>query len=737
MIQQMKRSGRFNPQALPIALKIVGTLGLLLVVGALIIRSMLSGIIAGAQTDIVQHELAAVSQDQAESVVDTLDDEIAGLRELGTGLDFRLGVKAGNDAIFEENVPTFQQNDTVNALAGAYLEAHPELEAIAVVGQTGHVLAATSVVETLPAPGDWDWFEAVFSGQTVLLNPHDDSLTGVRGVDIIIPVYAPYEPDIVAGALVAVWNLDNATSVTPIRQRSLMIAGPGGRVLHQSGTMVELVLSSNLQKMFEDEPSGSFSYTAPDQRDWLYGQTHLADVNGIRPEVAALNWTVAVREPLSVTAAATTTLTRRVSVAIYIALAVVLIFTTGVAYLVLRPLSRLTAAADHVRAGELETPIPHLPQDEVGRLADILRDLVTRLLGRLKQLDAAVAVSRVTVRSLDVDQLLEDAMIALVDEFELSGARVYLTDESFKYLYLAAAMGAVNSSRLKERHTVPIDEHSHVGRAVMLAEAQLATMPGYSLSEVALPLVSGAQILGVLCLTARRDRDFDMEDIDMLSLVADQLSSALQNARLYRETTANVEEIAALNRRLTRRAWEEYLARGDMLRYTRDPLQDWPEVPDEARAATQLYEDEEGRAIIAVPLIVRGQPVGTLTVSRPRDESWTQDERLLLEAVSDRLARLAESVRLVEETSWQAEREQRVNEMAASLQHAATVDEVLQTALERLGDAMGAGQVSLRLGQPASQSADSHSGANGHQHDNENGNAHMAASASADETGEA
>ena len=62
---------------------------------------------------------------------------------------------------------------------------------------------------------------------------------------------------------------------------------------------------------------------------------------------------------------------------------------------------------------------------------------------------------------------------------------------------------------------------------------------------------------------------------------------------------------------------------------------------------------------------------------------------------------IAEGIRLVEESSRRAEREQVVNEVSADmLQRAASVDNVLQTALNKLGDALGSDTVSLRLGSP-------------------------------------
>ena len=105
--------------------------------------------------------------------------------------------------------------------------------------------------------------------------------------------------------------------------------------------------------------------------------------------------------------------------------------------------------------------------------------------------------------------------------------------------------------------------------------------------------------------------------------------------------------------------------------------------------------------MLAAPLVLRGEAIGTLAVTRPPGERWSHDEVTLLESVASRLAMIAESIRLVEESTQRAEREQRVNEVSASLlQRAASVDSVLQTALNQLGGALGSEHVSLRIGRP-------------------------------------
>jgi GAF domain-containing protein len=265
---------------------------------------------------------------------------------------------------------------------------------------------------------------------------------------------------------------------------------------------------------------------------------------------------------------------------------------------------------------------------------------------------------------------------------------------------------------MAEGERIPLNEDSLVGRAMLLNEPQTGPvdvrLPSYGKvrrPSLALPLQAGGRIFGGVLLLAEVGRAFDPQTIDLLRLVIDQLASALENARLFEQSVANVAEIEALNRRLTREAWEEYIGDGESLRHTLDPQSQWPDdleaLRERAELVIETYEDSNGRSVLAAPLVSRGEPIGTLAVTRPAGETWTRDERLLFEAVASRLALMAENIRIVEEASLRAEHERRVNEVSAGLmQRTESVEGVLQAALNQLSSVLGSEHVSLRIGRP-------------------------------------
>jgi GAF domain-containing protein len=71
--------------------------------------------------------------------------------------------------------------------------------------------------------------------------------------------------------------------------------------------------------------------------------------------------------------------------------------------------------------------------------------------------------------------------------------------------------------------------------------------------------------------------------------------------------------------------------------------------------------------------------------------------RTLLQAVTERMAFSLENARLFEQAQLAAERELQINRITAQLQGLTTIEDVLTTAVEALGDVLDANQGSIRL----------------------------------------
>ena len=78
-------------------------------------------------------------------------------------------------------------------------------------------------------------------------------------------------------------------------------------------------------------------------------------------------------------------------------------------------------------------------------------------------------------------------------------------------------------------------------------------------SEMALPLVqAGGQVIGVLDIQSTEPNAFKHDDIEILITLADQVSMAITNARLYEDTQKNLLESDMLYRRDLQTGWKKF-----------------------------------------------------------------------------------------------------------------------------------------------------------------------------------
>lgn len=712
---------RIDLRALPISVKITLGLGIALAIGGVFTDIVMSQIVRESQSAEVLQDLQTFSRSQAFRVVDAINEQATILSRFGVSTVLQEGLLKHEAADIDKAAPSaghiYEPDTVLTAELTTFRGEHPEFDSVALVSPEGHLIAISPVPPNVDKRADakWPWFDAAFNnriGATYISGPIEDNLTGQRGVHLAVPVYDQNSPGVTVGVLYAVWNLSNAqTLVTPGGERQGIVLEANGRVLlsplQSQGTSVAL----KLLDLFKQSPSDAFIFTDDQQSRALYGYTRLDGLGLNDPAITKLGWIVVVREPGNVLEGNINFLLSRLRILLAIVAGAAAVAILALSRVLFLPLRRLTSAAGQIEHGSLDTPIPQFSKDEIGQLAAILDNVVSQLLRRVRQLRNAIQISRVTSVTRTTSQMLDDVARALGQQFDYPDVRIFLADMPNKRLRLEAAFGAESERLQKIGFRLPLDETSLVGRSMLLNEPLLGggkealRQAGLITehSELSVPLSSGGQMLGAIHILAGRLRELDREDMEVMSLIADQLSASIQNARLIEQSHAQVAEIEALNRRLTRQAWEEYVGEAGALRHTLDPDQQWPSALGEVRQHTEIraetYQDSDGRSVLAAPLILRGEPVGTLAVTRPGSEKWTRDEILLLESIASRMAMIAEGIRLVEESSRRADREQRVNEISATLLGRATsVETVLRSALNELGGALGSDRISLRIG---------------------------------------
>lgn len=104
------------------------------------------------------------------------------------------------------------------------------------------------------------------------------------------------------------------------------------------------------------------------------------------------------------------------------------------------------------------------------------------------------------------------------------------------------------------------------------------------------------------------------------------------------------------------------------------------------------------KAEIAVPIAIGGELLGVLDVQHDVPGVLTEQDVTLLQSVASQVAIALRNARAYEQAQAQAQREAIVNRITQRLQTAVDVDSVLQIAAKELGQALGARQTDVQIG---------------------------------------
>ncbi len=378
--------------------------------------------------------------------------------------------------------------------------------------------------------------------------------------------------------------------------------------------------------------------------------------------------------------------------------------------------SRLTSALGQSRdlVGELE--------DQRGRLEEQVAERTADLAHRSAQLEAAAQVARDAARIRDVDQLLAETADFISTRFGFYHTGIFMLDGAGEFAVLRAASSEGGKRMLAKGHRLRVGKEGIVGHVAGAEQARVALDVGEDAvffdnpdlpttrSEVALPLLVGDEVLGVLDVQSIEREAFGEQDVTVLQTLADQVAIAISNARLIRQVQESLETERRAYGQMTLEAWHDLVRGGFGAGQRYDPQRVLP--AGDSMRAEMLQAMKEERAVagrddlgptMALPLRVRGQVIGVLDAHKPAGRGrWTEDEVALFEALVDQLGVALDSARLFQDTQRRAAEDRLVGEITSRLRATLDIDTVLQTAVREVGSALGAAKVDLRLHSPGS-----------------------------------
>jgi GAF domain-containing protein len=333
------------------------------------------------------------------------------------------------------------------------------------------------------------------------------------------------------------------------------------------------------------------------------------------------------------------------------------------------------------------------------------------------RLRLAAQIARDAASAQDLDDLLNRSTSLLLDRFDLYHTGIFLMDQKREYAVLTASPTEAGQQMIADSYKIRVGNPDIVaqvaasGEPVIMLDSDIeprriknALLPN-TRSEMALPLKVEGNLIGVLDVQSEKTQGFNQDDVDILQILADQLASAIERARLLQQVQQNFIELEQAYGRSTRENWKSLFESGliknsgyrfDNIRI--QPIREIPPLGQEAMQTGSTIVQNNGnpaQKLVAIPIKLRGHPIGTVTVSLK--EGYSHTTVSTIEQVIERLAASLESARLFEEARLRADREQAISHVMTAISSAADYDAILRATVEEIGKTLGDSEVSIRI----------------------------------------
>lgn len=443
----------------------------------------------------------------------------------------------------------------------------------------------------------------------------------------------------------------------------------------------------------------------------------------------------------------------RLSILIATILAGVISFAaTLAARMINNPIQDLTSTALALSSGDLSVQTSIRSRDELGvlgnsfnQMAAQLQQLIAGLEDRVRertqemarqnealrlrsrQLETIADVAQDVVAAQELEALFAKVTRMISERFNFYHVGIFLLDEQAEYAVLRAANSEGGQRMLARQHKLKVGESGIVGHATYTGTPRIATDVGQDAvffnnpdlpltrSEMALPLKVGDRVIGALDVQSTESNAFSEEDIQLFTILSDQVAIAIYNSRLYAETAQALSEAQAVHRRYLSQEWSREIEEGAHSGYRYTPQGVVAQQAVELTGET----DGSGDGLLTVPVKLRGETIGVIRLQddASRIRNWTEEEVETVQSVADQVALALENARLFTQTARKADRERRVLEITSKIRSTNDPQAMLQIAVEELQRTLRASRAQVvlqpRVPEPAAVSGDNGNGKNG------------------------
>ncbi len=389
---------------------------------------------------------------------------------------------------------------------------------------------------------------------------------------------------------------------------------------------------------------------------------------------------------------------------------------------------------------------------ENARLFEETRQYVSRLERKTRDMGLVHQVSRMVSSSLDLTRILETTVEQMAAVFEADHSGILLFDPAHTYGQVVAeypstgatierfpVQGYLAAERIiADREPLVIED---TWQDPLMAAVREAMHRLDIRSMLIVPLTVRGEVIGSIGLDAvGRQRRFTAEEVALAQTIANQVSIAIENARLYEKTRRHMEELTALHSidmaiastldldEMLQRVYEQVSAVMDIAAFhialydeekdelhlslmvdqgervpprtfkvkgesglsgwvvrTREPL--WIGDMEKERDTLPVKAIALGaptRSLMVLPLVVRDKIVGVMSAQSYEPYAFDEGHRRLFSDIASQVAIAVENARLFEETRRRLTETRLLQEVMQAAASTLDFDEVLVRTIQTL-----------------------------------------------------
>ena len=327
---------------------------------------------------------------------------------------------------------------------------------------------------------------------------------------------------------------------------------------------------------------------------------------------------------------------------------------------------------------------------QVTEQAKLQRQADDSLQRREREVSISRRIALEIARQPNLSELYRNTIDLIKNEFDYYHVQLFGLDASTDSVQLLYGYGDVGQQMVEMNHTIPVGV-GPVGaaaisrEAVLLPQLNLApTSPPHPLlsrarGELAVPILIGSQLLGVLDVLSEQDDQLSDEDRVAMEAISNQLATAIDSTRLRRELEGQLRELNHLQRLMSREGWESFQQqrRSENLGYYFDRRTVFPMQNGTAPALPEGAEK-----MVTQPIAIRGEVVGQLGLQDMAEAPLNEEDRELLTAISQQVAEAMENARLLEQTQKRAVELETVAQVSSATANILESHQLLQAVVD-------------------------------------------------------